>query len=31
MDMFKSYLHGDVRNVETMDEASMELDLISQI
>jgi hypothetical protein len=29
--MFKSYLHGDVRNVETMDEASMELDLISQI
>jgi hypothetical protein len=30
MHTFKSYFHGDVRNVETMDEASMELDLISQ-
>jgi hypothetical protein len=30
MHTFKSYFHGDVRNVETMEEASMELDLISQ-
>ncbi len=30
MHTFKSYFHGDVTNVETMDEASMELDHISQ-
>jgi len=31
MHTFKSYLHGDVTNVETMDEAWMELDIYSKI